>query len=198
MYISNSVDNYLQTHIKHSLFFCLHFFLRRSQKRLYFIKKKKKLQMVWEPLSWSSALNHTDNTVSPIFPPPSMLYGLWLLHYAKCLQMNLPLLYARFWLAGSVPEHCQSQSVNKTLIGCWPVRIGLVWKKKKAITGPAVSRRPRVRWWKWIKKKGGGGSFKAPQRRTPIGPGAIWVKRESKGRLRSEREEGRGGNVLDI
>lgn len=48
--------------------------------------------------------------------------------------------YGRILLAGLAPEHCQSQSVNKAPIGCWPVRNGL--SEKKAITGPAVSRHP--------------------------------------------------------
>lgn len=81
-------------------------------------------------------------------------------------------------LVGAVPKHCQSQSVNKILIGCWPVRIGLpVWKKGN--NWPCGFKASPLRWWKGIR----GDGFKAAQRRTPIGPEAIWVKRESKGIL---------------
>lgn len=56
-----------------------------------------------------------------------------------------------------------------------------VWKKGN--NWPCGFKASRVRWWKGIR----GGGFKAPHRRTPIGPGAIWVKRESKGILQRER-----------
>lgn len=144
--------------------------------------------MLARPIYLISMRNHGDKIEIPQFYPRSAITMDWLLHFFKCLQMN-PLLYACFWLAGTRTEHCQSQNVNKTLIGCWPVRIGLSGREKKAITGPAVSRRPRLDDERGIRRNG----FKAPQRRTPIGPEAIWVKRESKGILQ------RGANyVLDI
>lgn len=54
-----------------------------------------------------------------------------------------------------------------------------VWKKKKGNNWPCGFKASPVRWWKGIRRDG----FKAAQRRTPIGPEAIWVKRESKGIL---------------
>lgn len=100
-----------------------------------------------------------------------------------------PSLFWRLWLAGSVPEYCQSQNVNKPLIGWWPVRIGLPPRPpsthtKKRNNWPCGFKASRVRWWKGIRR----GGFKAPQRRTPIGPEAIWVKRESMGILQRKGE----------
>lgn len=94
-------------------------------------------------------------------------------------------LFWRLWLAGSVPEYCQSQNVNKPLIGWRPVRIGSPPpQKKKRNNWPCGFKASRVRWWKGIRR----GGFKAPQRRTPIGPEAIWVKRESMGILQRRGE----------
>lgn len=55
---------------------------------------------------------------------------------------------------------------------------------KKRNNWPCGFKASRVRWWKGIRR----GGFKAPQRRTPIGPEAIWVKRESMGILQRKGE----------
>lgn len=143
--------------------------------------------MVLKPNSWSLTLAPTNKMLFQHFHHVIGMdcgYDIILNVYKLTPHpTTTTTMYVGLWLAGTTPEHCQSQNVNKTLIGCWPVRIGL--SEKKGNNWPCGFKASRVRWWKGIRRAG----FKAPQRRTPIGPGAIWVKRESKGILQ------RGGKL---
>lgn len=108
-----------------------------------------------------------------------MSYGLRLAHYAKCLQMKPTVVCGVLigWRGASALSVTECKQVSDWLLASphWAV----LKKGKKGNNWPRGFKASRVRWWKGIRR----GSFEAPQRRTPVGPGALWVKRESKGML---------------
>lgn len=86
-------------------------------------------------------------------------------------------------LVGTSPECCQSPSVNKSLIGCWPVRTGLHEKSNYCPCGFKAAPR-------WTMKGDKEDRFQGAPRRTPLAP----EQKESQEWL-NQREYGKRGEV---